>query len=47
MCDRTRDTSTGVSDLESLATPIPDDIDDYYEEQGPPVVTYYFTAGPL
>lgn len=42
----TWDSPAGVSDLESPATPIPDDIDDYYEEQGPPVVTYYSPPAP-
>jgi hypothetical protein len=44
--DSTWDSPTGVSDLDSLATPIPDDINDYYEEQGPPVVTYYSPPAP-
>ncbi|MGJ0515843.1 MAG: hypothetical protein ACR65O_08855 [Methylomicrobium sp.] len=40
------DSPAGVSVPESLATPLPDDINDYYEEQGPPVVTYYSPPAP-
>jgi hypothetical protein len=31
---------------QAMAPPFPDDIDDYYEEQGPPVVTYYSPPAP-
>jgi hypothetical protein len=44
--DTTWDSPAGASVPESLATPIPDDINDYYEEQGPPVVTYYSPPAP-
>jgi hypothetical protein len=40
------DSPAGVSVPEPLATPIPDDINYYYEEQGPPVVTYYSPPAP-
>jgi hypothetical protein len=44
--DNTWDNRARISDPESLAIPISDDINDYYEEQGPPVVTYYSPPVP-
>jgi hypothetical protein len=44
--DNIWDNRARISDPESLAIPIPDDINDYYEEQGPPVVTYYSPPVP-
>jgi hypothetical protein len=40
------DSPAGVSVPGYPAPPLPDDINDYYEEQGPPVVTYYSPPAP-
>ncbi|MGJ0485279.1 MAG: hypothetical protein ACR65R_12245 [Methylomicrobium sp.] len=46
LSDSTLESPIEAAELEPTATPPPDDINDYFEEQGPPVVTYYSPPVP-
>lgn len=46
LSDSTLNSSLETVEQEPMATPNPDDINDYFEEQGPPVITYYSPPAP-